>query len=269
MPEPLFPFESIQRAIAGRQPCSRLKIDKLHLPAQPDGEGNAMDPCSSPLYRKSTESQMVRREILGSILSAALIGVCSSASAGWGFNGTPSPNAFIQAGKMTLELQCDRVRFAPTGYEDARDIERKQGLSIRFMKDGATQIGAFQVGGENGDIRIVDNFPVEVVFHDKADYGFVLDQIGKNAVMNLAMVDGDVSYGIFDLKGRDPGQRSSRCARPALRGRGLPRHGSKRPSGWSTAAAGPSSARSNTESSTSPRTSGTLGLRSTAIPCAP
>jgi hypothetical protein len=102
---------------------------------------------------------------------------------------------------MTLELQCDRMRFAPAGYEDAQDIERKQGLSVRFMKDGATEVGAFQAGGDNADIRIVENYPVEVVFHDGADYGFVLDQIGKNAVLNLAMIDQDVSYGIFDLKG--------------------------------------------------------------------
>jgi hypothetical protein len=155
---------------------------------------------------------MVRRAILGSVLSAALIGVCSSASAGWGFNGPPSPNAFVQSGNMTLELQCDRMRFAPAGYEDAQDIERKQGLSIRFMKDGSTEVGAFQAGAENADIRIVDNFPVEVVFHDEADYGFVLDQIGKNAVLNLAMIDQDVSYGIFDLKGSGAAIKSLRAA---------------------------------------------------------
>jgi hypothetical protein len=155
---------------------------------------------------------MVRHGIPGPILSAALMAVCSSASAGWSFNGPPSPNAFIQTGNMTLELQCDRLRFAPAGYEDAQDIERKQGLSIRFMKDGATQIGAFQAGSDNADIRIVDNFPVEVVFHDKADYGFVLDQIGKNAVLNLSMIDGDVSYGIFDLKGSGAAIKSLRAA---------------------------------------------------------
>jgi len=113
---------------------------------------------------------------------------------------------------MTLELQCDRMRFAPAGYEDAQDIERRQGLSIRFMKDGATEVGSFQAGGENADIRIVDNSPVEVVFHDKADYGFVLDQIGKNAVLNLAMIDGDVSYGIFDLKSSGSAIESLRAA---------------------------------------------------------
>jgi hypothetical protein len=146
------------------------------------------------------------------ILSAAFAAVCSPAFAGWGFNASSSPNAFIQVGDMTLELQCDRIRFAPAGYEDAQDIERKQGLSIRFMKDGATEVGAFQAGGENAEIRIVDNYPVEVVFHDKADYGFVLDQIGKNAVLNLAMIDGDVSYGIFDLKGSGAAIKSLRAA---------------------------------------------------------
>jgi hypothetical protein len=144
---------------------------------------------------------MFRRGVTGTTLSAVLIAICSPAIADWGFSGSPSPNAFTQSGKVTLELQCDRVRFAPAGYEDAQDIERKQGLSIRFMKDGATEVGAFQAGGDNADIRIVDNYPVEIVFRDKADYGFVLDQIGKNAVLNLAMIDQDVSYGIFDLKG--------------------------------------------------------------------
>jgi len=155
---------------------------------------------------------MSRRGVTGTTLSAALVAIGSSAFAGWGFNGSPSPNAFIQTGNMTLELQCDRMRFAPAGYEDAQDIERKQGLSIRFMKDGATEVGAFQAGGDNADIRIVDNYPVEVVFHDGADYGLVLDQIGKNAVLNLAMIDQDVSYGIFDLKGSGAAIKSLRAA---------------------------------------------------------
>ena len=155
---------------------------------------------------------MYCRGVVGSALSAALIAVWVPAFAGWGFSGPPSTNAFIQAGDMTLELQCDRMRFAPAGYEDAQDIERKQGLSIRFMKDGATEAGAFQAGADNADIRIVDNFPVEIVFRDEADYGFVLDQIGKNAVLNLATIDGDVSYGIFDLKGSGAAIRSLRTA---------------------------------------------------------
>jgi hypothetical protein len=155
---------------------------------------------------------MYCRGVVGSTLSAALVAVWVPAFAGWGFNGSPSPNAFIQTGNMTLELQCDRIRFAPAGYEDAQDIERRQGLSIRFMKDGATEVGAFQAEGENADIRIVDNYPVEVVFHDPADYDFVLDQIGKNAVLNLAMIDGDVSYGIFDLKGSGAAIKSLRAA---------------------------------------------------------
>ncbi len=144
---------------------------------------------------------MFRRGVVGTILSAALLAICSPAFAGWIFNGSPSPIAIIQAGNMTLELQCDRMRFAPAGYEDAQDIERKQGLSIRFMKDSSTEAGAFQAGPDNADIRIVDNFPLEITFHDATDYDFVLDQIEKNAVLKLATIDGDVSYGIFDLKG--------------------------------------------------------------------
>jgi hypothetical protein len=155
---------------------------------------------------------MFRLGVAGTTLSAALVAVSSSALAGWSFNGPPSPNAFVQTSNMTLELQCDRMRFAPAGYEDARDIERKQGLSIRFMKDGSTEAGAFQAGRDNTDIRVVDNFPVEIVFRDKTDFGFVLDQIGKNAVLNLATIDGDLSYGIFDLKGSGAAIKSLRAA---------------------------------------------------------
>jgi hypothetical protein len=63
---------------------------------------------------------MVRRVILAPILSAALVAAFSPALAGWGFNGGPSPNASIQAGDMTLELACDRLRFAPAGYESEK-----------------------------------------------------------------------------------------------------------------------------------------------------
>ncbi len=136
----------------------------------------------------------------------------TQAKADWGFNGSPSPNAFIQTNNMTLELQCDRIRFAPAGYEDAQDIAGKQGLSIRFMKDGATEVGAFQAGAANATIQMVDNYPVEIIFADSADYNFVLDQIAQNAVLNLSMVDQDVSYGIFDLRGSGAAIRSLRSA---------------------------------------------------------
>jgi hypothetical protein len=125
----------------------------------------------------------------------------SSAVADWSSNGPPNPNAFIQTGDMTLELQCDRIRFAPASFEEAQDISNKQGLSIRFLKDGATEVGAFQAGGTNASISIVDNFPVEIVFKESDDYDFVLDQIAANAVLNLSMIGQDVSYGIFDLTG--------------------------------------------------------------------
>lgn len=121
--------------------------------------------------------------------------------ADWGFNDAPEPNAFIQTDNMTLELQCDRIRFAPAGFEDSEDIVKKQGLSIRFLKDGSTQVGSFQAGQGNASVEIVDNYPVEIVFQAAEDYGFVLEQLSANATVNLSMVDQDVSYGIFDLKG--------------------------------------------------------------------
>ena len=89
---------------------------------------------------------------------------------------------------------------------------KKQGLSIRFMKNGATEVGAFQAGQGNATLRIVDNYPVEVVFQDSADYQFILDQIAANAVLNLSMADQDVSYGLFDLKGSGKAIRSLRSS---------------------------------------------------------
>lgn len=136
----------------------------------------------------------------------------SPAVADWSFSGPPNANAFIQTANMTLELQCDRVRFAPAGYEDSQDIVSKQGLSFRFMKDGSTEVGAFQAGSVNADISLVDNYPVEVRFFDQGDYDFVLDQIAQNAVLNLSMADQDVSYGIFTLKGSSAAVRSLRGA---------------------------------------------------------
>ncbi|MFN9632554.1 MAG: hypothetical protein ACK554_03540 [Erythrobacteraceae bacterium] len=136
------------------------------------------------------------------ILCAALaVLVSSPAAADWNFNGQPNPNAFIQTGNLTLELQCDRVRFAPAGYEDSQEIVSEQGLSFRFMKNGSTEVGAFQAGAANSSIRIADNYPVEIVFSDRADYDFVLDQMSENAALNLSKVDQNISYGIFDLKG--------------------------------------------------------------------
>lgn len=135
------------------------------------------------------------------LTSAATLLLSGPALADWSFSGQPLPNAFIQTGNMTLELQCDRLRFSPAGYEDAQDIDSKQALSIRFLQNGSTETGAFQAGQQNASIAIVDNYPVEIVFSDPADYDFVLDQIARNAVVNLSMADQDVSYGIFSLTG--------------------------------------------------------------------
>jgi hypothetical protein len=136
----------------------------------------------------------------------------TAAQADWSFSTGISPNAFIQTDKATLELQCDRVRFAPAGYEDSQDIVSKQGLSFRFMKDGSTETGAFEAGSANADITMVDNYPVEVRFFEQGDYDFVLDQIARNATLNLSMIDKDITYGIFSLKGSSAAIASLRAA---------------------------------------------------------
>ncbi|WP_171230343.1 hypothetical protein [Ruegeria sp. HKCCA4008] len=145
-------------------------------------------------------------------VGALMMAMATTASAEWSFSSGPSPNAFIQTGNITLELQCDRIRFAPAGYEDSQDSVQKQGLSIRFFKDGTTEVGAFQVGAENAAVQIVENYLVEVSFNSQEDYGFVLDQLAANASVNLSMIDQDVSYGIFDLKGSGTAIRSLRSA---------------------------------------------------------
>lgn len=136
----------------------------------------------------------------------------TAAQAEWSFSTGMYPNAFIQTDKATIELQCDRVRFAPAGYEDSQDIVSKQGLSFRFMKNGTSETGAFQAGGSNAEISIVDNYPVEIRFYDQGDYDFVLDQIARNAVLNLSMIDRDITYGIFTLKGSSAAVKSLRAA---------------------------------------------------------
>ena len=150
---------------------------------------------------------------------SAFLMCCLSAApalAEWGFSGNPLPNAFFQTNNMTLELQCDRIRFAPAGYEDSQDIVRKNGLSFRFLINGSQEVASFQMGRENAFVQIVDNYPVEIQFSDEADYAFVLDQIAANATLNLAMVDQDVSYGIFDLKGSGAAIQSLRAECRAL-----------------------------------------------------
>ena len=146
------------------------------------------------------------------LAAAALALSTLPAFAEWRFSDGPTPNAFIQTDNMTVELQCDRIRFAPAGYEDSEDIAAKQAMSIRFMEDGATEVGAFQVGQENATVQIVDNYPVEVLFRDASDYEFVLDQIAANAVLNLSMADQDVTYGLFDLTGSGAAIKSLRAA---------------------------------------------------------
>jgi hypothetical protein len=162
---------------------------------------------------------MISTRVKALVLASGLLSQAVPAWAGWNYSGPPGePNAFIQTDKATLALECDRIRFAPAGYEDSQDIVRKQGLSIRFLKDGRTESGAFQAGGENAEIRIVDNYPVEIIFRQETDYDFVLDQLARNAAVNLSMIDQDITYGIFSLVGSGAAIKSLRAAcsgRPA------------------------------------------------------
>ncbi|MEP1933361.1 MAG: hypothetical protein ABJJ37_18965, partial [Roseibium sp.] len=73
------------------------------------------------------------RNILNAAILAPFGGifVASAALADWTYSGPPYPNATIQINDMSLELQCDRIRFAPAGYEDSQDIVQKNGVSFR------------------------------------------------------------------------------------------------------------------------------------------
>ena len=181
---------------------------------------SASSPQSATIVRaragvisRAGRREMIDKHLMAATVWTGLMLLALPAWAGWSFSGPPSPpNAFIQTGNMTLELHCDRIRFAPAGYEDAQDIERKQGLSLRFLKNGSTESGAFQAGSENADIRIVDNYPVEIIFRAQSDYDFVLDQLARNAALSLAMIDADVTYGIFDLEGSAAAIKSLRSA---------------------------------------------------------
>ena len=149
--------------------------------------------------------------LVGSLTFISALALSTPALAEWNYNGPPYPNATIQTNDMSLEVQCDRIRFAPNEYEESQDIVRKNGLTFRFLVNGSQEVASFQLGRENSFVQIVDNYPVEIQFSDEADYAFVLDQIAANATLNLSMVDQDVSYAIFDLKGSGAAIRSLRA----------------------------------------------------------
>lgn len=151
------------------------------------------------------------------LLCVTLLTTASPALSEWRFSDSPSPNAFILTGGMNLELSCDRIRFSPASGEDAKDIENKQGLSMRFMQNTNTMTSVFQIGRENAYMQIINERSLEITFTEKSDYDFVLTQLAKNRVLNLAMVDEDTSYGIIKLKGSHVAIKElrSRCAERA------------------------------------------------------
>ena len=153
------------------------------------------------------------RTILNTIILAPIVSVlfATAALAEWAYSGPPYPNATIQTNDMSLVVMCDRITFAPNEYEESQDIVRKNGLTFRFLVNGSQEVASFQLGRENSFVQIVDNYPVEIQFSDEANYAFVLDQIAANATLNLSMVDQDISYGIFDLKGSGAAIRSLRA----------------------------------------------------------
>jgi hypothetical protein len=170
-------------------------------------------PGKHKIAKKFKGEDTLMRTILNTIILAPIVGalLATAALAEWAYSGPPYPNATIQTNDMSLVVQCDRIRFAPNEYEESQDIVRKNGLTFRFLVNGSQEVASFQLGRENSFVQIVDNYPVEIQFSDEADYAFVLDQIAANATLNLSMVDQDVSYAIFDLKGSGAAIRSLRA----------------------------------------------------------
>lgn len=142
----------------------------------------------------------------------ACLALASAAQADWSFRSGNTPNAFIQTGNMTLELQCDRALFSPVAYEDSQDILARQQLSFRFMSNGSTEAAAFHAGSINTEFSIVNDYPVQFVVIDQSDYSFILNQLAQNAVLNLSRVEDETSYGIFSLKGSSKAIKSLRTA---------------------------------------------------------
>jgi len=122
------------------------------------------------------------------------------------------PFAYSQSHNMSIELHCDRIRFSPAGYEDSQDIIRKGEVGLHFMKNATTESGAFMIGEINSTMRIVDNYPVEIRLLDRDSYDFILNQLAANATLNISMVEQEISYGLFSLKGSARAIRSLRSA---------------------------------------------------------
>ena len=215
-------------------------------------------------FRNSRRKFIKYSHIVGGALALAM---SSTASAEWAFSAGPTPNAYVLTNGMTLELQCDRIRFAPAGLRRCQDIANKQGLSIRFMKNGSKEAGSFQAGRENADFQIVDNFPVEVIVSRIERITTSFWNRSEQTLLYLSMIDQDVSYGIFDLKGSAAAINSLRSA--CVASGESPCTSMRRRREWFIAAVGPSSARSNTGSSASRRVNGMLASQSMVKPFAP
>ncbi|MEH6585184.1 MAG: hypothetical protein V7720_01430 [Halioglobus sp.] len=159
---------------------------------------------------------MTRKLATSATLSVALLALCSPALAEWLFKDAPIPVASIKATGMTLELQCDRIRFTPASQQDVRDIDNRRGLALRFLNEDSTESGAFQIGKDSAAVGIPDSNNVEVFFHEDADYEFVLEQMASNTTLNIAMADRDDSYGVLPLQDAQQAITSLRtsCSEP-------------------------------------------------------
>ena len=155
---------------------------------------------------------MKRKLVTRTTLAIALLAMCSPTLADWLFNDAPQPVASSAAGSITLELQCDRIRFAAATHKDAQDIQTRRGLSLRFMQNDSTETAIFQVGDINAAVGMVDKHTVEVFFHDDTYYDFVLQQMAENTKLNIAMADSDDSYGTLALEGSRDTVTSLRAA---------------------------------------------------------
>ncbi len=109
--------------------------------------------------------------------------------------------AYYQNDIASIELQCDRIRFAPPNYEISQRIVETQEMSLSFRNEAGQAAAVFQVGPVNSSIRMADNFPVEIEFVANEDLAFVWEQTALGQKLEISEIGSDIHFATFDLSG--------------------------------------------------------------------
>lgn len=149
--------------------------------------------------------------------TTAIIGVLTASAlhAEWAFNSEPTPMAYYQNDIASIELQCDRIRFAPPNFEISQRIFETQEMSLSFLNEAGQATAFFQVGPVNSSIRMADNFPVEIEFVANEDLAFVWEQTAQGQKLEFSEIGSDISFATFDLSGSARAIKSLSAVCPA------------------------------------------------------